>query len=394
MFKLFHKQLDPALGLTAYHISNEVILHPGNDIYNVIEYNNMYFTKDSFVAKAFVSDNGIILFIPAQYELSTDALEEQKRLATTVKEIQSVLQLHLYIYTIFFTETDFYYGRVAGDKLIDIQLIPDISVFTNNLLYGMNEESLEPNEVNDSLFQEEYADDAYYKQDHFARDEYSCLRKFMKDDVLKRIDNICTKYEDNARPTDTYRVDDNGTEWICRNKSVSLGRFDTGLVNGTEWYRLTDDFDTEHMSLLTTFLGWTGIHWLLMGKKLKTLGYLLTGGCFGLLPFVDLLQMAMGTFTYTKVDYGSYPKLRKNNKTRMVQTRQVQKVYFRKPKKWYVTALLSLLCLAIGLIIGSTLYVSLYRGLGILSEDASVGITEFMKDSGIIDHMMRKQFPN
>lgn len=389
MFRIFQKQLDPALGLSTTHVNDEIVLHPGNDIYNVIEYDNMYFTKGSFIAKAYVSDNGIVFFIPTQTEVLEDNLEEQKRLSAVTKQIKEILQLHLYIYTIFFTEDTFYYGRAAGDRLIDVRRIPDVSCFLNNILYGMNEESLEPNEISEEHLLVDYSEDAYYLQDHLPRDEYFCHRKFMEDEVLRRIDNICTKYENNIRPTDSYRVDEDGTEWICRDKTFSVGRINTGLINGKEWYRLTDDFDTEHMSLLTTFLGWTGIHWLFLGKKLKALGYLLTGGCFGMLPFVDVLQMAMGTFTYTEVDYNSHQTIRKNNKSRTVYTRQMQKVYFRKPQKWYKTALLSILCLAIGLAVSCTLYVTIYRGLGILSEDASIGIAEFLRDSGMMDKMLR-----
>ena len=389
MLKILQKKLDPALGFSATHVNDEIVLHPGNDIYNVIEYDNMYFTKDSFIAKAYVSDNGIVFFIPTQSEVLEDNLEEQKRLSAVTKQIKEILQLHLYIYTIFFTENTFYYGRTAGDRLIDIRRIPDASCFLNNILYGMNEESLEPNEISEEHLLADYSENAYYLQDHLPGDEYFCHRKFMEDEVLRRIDNICTKYENNIRPTDSYRVDEDGTEWICRDKTFSVGRINTGLINGKEWYRLTDDFDTEHMSLLTTFLGWTGIHWLFLGKKLKALGYLLTGGCFGMLPFVDVLQMAMGTFTYTEVDYDSHQTIRKNNKSRTVYTRQMQKVYFRKPQKWYKTALLSILCLAIGLAVSCTLYVTIYRGLGILSEDASIGIAEFLRDSGMMDKMIR-----
>ena len=383
MFKLFKPKTDPSLEMTSVNVEDNIILNAGNEIYNVIEYNNMYFSKTSFVAKGYVCDNGIVLVIPALGDLQTNE-EEQRRLVAAIKEVKSIIKLHLYVFPVFMTEYSFYFGRPLGDKLTQIREIPDISLFMNNLLYGINERALEIQEVDDTYFNEDLTEDAYYNMEKTPDDEYFCIRKNLDEDAIRVVDAICSAFEDNVRPTDTYRVDVDGQEWVCRDKPVSIKGYDTGLVNGKEWYKITQDFDTEAMSLLTMLFGWTGIHWLYLGKKRKALLYFLTGGCLGVMPFVDMLQMAMGTFTYTVVDYESVSTTVRN-KQKSIWSKEAETIYFRKPKKWYITLLMSFVCLGIGLAIGCTLYMWLYEMIGIVNGNTATSVGNFLKDSGVLD---------
>lgn len=389
MFKLFKKQIDPALNMSADNVDYNVVLHPGNDIYNFIEYNNMYFSKDSFVAKAYVSNNGVILIVPTISENLEEDKEEQKRLVVSLKEIKELLMLHIRVIPIFMTTDTFYFGKPVGEHLTQMTRIPDISLFINNLLYGVGERHLELDEITDEYYTEDLTVDAYYMQEHSEDEEgYCCHMAALDDKTLKHVDLICSKYEDNIRPTDKYRVDEDGQEWICRDKAVSIKGFDTGLVNGKEWYKVTQDFNTEQVSRITMFLGWTGIHWFYLGKKLKAIAYLLSCGCFGILPFVDLLQMAMGTFTYEDIDYDSEPVVKKRG-TKVILVRRSEKIYFKKPIHWYKTALMSIGCLAISLLIGCTLYVTIYRSLGLVSENVSLSVVDLIQDSEMVKYFIR-----
>ena len=133
------------------------------------------------------------------------------------------------------------------------------------------------------------------------------------------------------------RIDEDGQEWILKEVSFRLKGFDTGLISGKKWFKVSDR-DESAMFWVTAILGVFGVHKLLVGNIKAFLGYLLTCGGFGVLACLDVLQFLTGSAGYDEVEYLEDEE--------GIINRTKEKVFYRKlQNKWIVPA--GIICCAL-----------------------------------------------
>ena len=108
---------------------------------------------------------------------------------------------------------------------------------------------------------------------------------------------------------------------------VILGPFDLGLAGKKSWYPVADE-DTDRLVTMAAFGGWFGLHRFAEGEIAGGLLYLMTCGCAGILPAIDIIQYLTGSRYISHVEYEDDEGLTR------VRTRE----YLKKSKnrKWAV----------------------------------------------------------
>lgn len=323
----------------------------GDLLYDMLEYENIYFSRNAFAAKLYVGENGLFLLIPTSAaDLPGDG-KEKARLRKMLGEIKEVLGLEVYIYPVFVGETAAWYWTGMGEPAE----IGDLSVFLSGLREASCYGRLSPA---DAAGQVEAVNDlglAYGEGDVDGNGTalpVPNLNRGLLQDVLDRIEEL----DGNGRPSDKTRTDASGTEWVLRDSDVRIAGVSTGLIGRKAWFRVSE-MPTGKLALSAAFGGCLGLHQFLLGNFMQGFFYLLTCGFGGVLPAVDVLMMALGAFHYEETGYfetGEGGRLE----------RRRARVYLKKPESSLPWMALAGVSLATGLCAARFIYRPLLECLG------------------------------
>ncbi len=147
-------------------------------------------------------------------------------------------------------------------------------------------------------------------------------------------------------------IDGDGLLYVRRHVPVMLGSFDTGLGGRMQWYSVADD-DTDRLVTMAAFGGWFGLHRFAQGEIAAGLLYLLSCGCVGILPALDIVMYLTGSMyvnSYEYLDDGGLSRVR-------------MRQYLRKPthKIWAVVCVF--LAVGAGILSWRLLYQGAFPGI-------------------------------
>lgn len=186
----------------------------------------------------------------------------------------------------------------------------------------------------------------------------------------------CIKREENklTYPRDEYRIDSSGQEWILKDTTIKLKGFDTGLIGGKSWFKVSDR-DEKGMFWITSLFGAFGIHKLITGNIASFIIYLLTCGGFGMLTLLDVAAFLTGSAGYDEV---SYHEDEAGNLTKCKR-----RVYYRRLKdKWIIP--LGVVCAALVIIVSIKL---IYKPLMVVMSQGAVNAAANMDQNSVSDNM-------
>ena len=132
-----------------------------------------------------------------------------------------------------------------------------------------------------------------------VEDSFSESLSVKEQESIARLAEVLKK---DKTPHGTRRTDADGQEWVLKENTLRLKSFDTGLMTGKKWFKVSDRDETT-MFWITAILGSFGIHRLLNGEIAAFIGYLLTCGGFGILTVLDILQFLTGSAGYEEIQY-------------------------------------------------------------------------------------------
>lgn len=318
----------------------------------MVEYSDLYVSKNTFVKKLYVGQNGIIAMIPLKEDNLDTNETEQKRCRACLEEIYECLGLHLYVYPIF-TGQEKCFVLGSKDNFENIAEIDEPYEFVNQLCKYTYENPTYPSDV-PSLVDDIYSfepSEPYVDED--GEEVEVPIKVVLDNNTINRILVEATYLEGNERPQDNVRFDEDGTQYILRDSSVRIGiescSVDTGLVGKKKWFRLSEE-NPKKYAIAATVLGWLGAHKFLHGDVRNGLFYLVTFGFLGVMPAVDLLLLFAGNYTYNDVFYED---------TVHGQKRTCEKVYMKKAGN----LLVGIACILASLIIGYLVTEFIYKDL-------------------------------
>lgn len=324
----------------------------GDLLYNMLEYENIYFSRSAFAAKLYVGENGLFLLVPTSaLDLSEDE-KEKVRLKKVLGEIKEMLGLEMYLYPVFVGEHAAWYWTGTGETT-EIENLP---VFLSELQEASCYESLSPSDIAGKV-----KEVSVLGMPHKERDTDGIvtaipipnLNRDLLQDVLNRIEELNGK----GRPSDKTRTDASGTEWVLRDSDVKIVGVSTGLIGRKAWFRVSE-MPTEKVILSAVLGGCLGLHQFLLGNFMQGFFYLLTCGFGGILPAVDIFLMVLGTFHYEETSY-----FETGEEGRLERRRA--RVYLRKPEKLFPWMAFMGVSLVVGLCVVRFIYRPLLEYLGI-----------------------------
>lgn len=323
----------------------------GDWLYNMLEYENIYFSRNAFAAKFYIGENGLFLLIPTS---ASDLLRDEKekaRLKKALVEIKEVLGLEVYLYPIFVGEYAAWYWTGMGE----MAEIEDLPVFLSGLHEASCYGKLSP--INIAGKVKEISGLGLSQGEDAVRGETITLFPNLNRDLLQDVLNRVEELNGKGRPSDTTRTDASGTEWVLRNSDVKIAGVSTGLIGRKVWFRVSE-MPTEKVILSAVFGGCLGLHQFLLGNFMQGFFYLLTCGLGGILPAVDILLMVLGVFHYEETSYFETEK-------ESTLERRRARVYLKKPETWFPWMAFVGVSLTVGLCAVRFLYRPLLEYLGI-----------------------------
>lgn len=324
----------------------------GDLFYNMLEYENIYFSKNAFAAKLYIGENGLFLLVPTSaLDLPRDE-KEKTRLRKALVEIKEVLGLEVYLYPIFVGGHAAWYWTGMGEPME----IEDLPVFLSGLQEASCYGKLSPGDIAGKVKEVSALGMLHREGDidgNVTTIPIPNLNRDLLQDVLNRIEELNGK----GRPSDKTRTDASGTEWVLRDSDIKIVGFSTGLIGRKAWFRVSE-MPTEKVILSAVFGGCLGLHQFLLGSFMQGFFYLLTCGFGGILPAVDILLMVLGAFHYEETSYFE------TGKAGTLERRRAR-VYLRKPETWFPWMAFVGVSLAVGLCAVRFLYRPLMEYLGI-----------------------------
>lgn len=323
----------------------------GDLLYNMLEYENIYFSSNAFAAKLYIGENGLFLLIPTStLDLSKDE-KEKARLKKMLGEIKKVLGLEMYLYPVFVSERGTWYWTGMGE----VAEVEDLPVFLSGLQEVSCYGELSPSDIAGKV--KEINVLGLSRERDTDGDVIVVpipnLNRDLLQDVLNRIEEL----NGMGRPSDKTRTDASGTEWVLRDSDVKIAGVSTGLIGRKEWFRVSE-MPTEKVILSAAFGGCLGLHQFLLGNFLQGFFYLLTCGFGGILPAVDILLMVLGVFHYEETSYFETEK-------EGILERRRARVYLKKTETWFPWMAFVGVSLVVGLCAVRYFYRPLLEYLGI-----------------------------
>ena len=119
---------------------------------------------------------------------------------------------------------------------------------------------------------------------------------------------------------DEERIGPDGQRYVLRYESAKLGPIDLGVSVQQRWFPLVEA-DTDRLGLYAAFGGWFGLHRFMMGETMSGLWYIITCGCAGVLPAIDILQYVTGTMSILQDCYVETGEVPRGDRERVYLTR-------------------------------------------------------------------------
>lgn len=315
-------------------------------------YEDIYIDKDTFVDFLAIGTNGCFIIIPAE-----NALEDEKYYREKIKDIRAFFGLNNKNSFVFlYNDEEIFF---VSDKLIPVDDIYESfnNLYDNLLRPGVDVAHLNFKDITDLFHEpetpEEYStvtgdEDPEYVRSIIPYEEYeegSVKTKNLIDDIAEK----CQALEGEPRPSGKQKVID-GVTYLYKDSDMTLGKgktsIRTGFIGQKSWYPVSDE-DPDRILLLTTIGGCFGVHKFYEGRFAEGFLYLITCGCMGVLPAIDIFLLIMGNAAYYVDDYSDRGMTR-------------QKYYIRRPGNiMFATA-----CIAISLVLGVILSLTIYRFIG------------------------------
>lgn len=337
--KFFKKDIDPSADV---EMLQDAILADCDDM---VLYENIYFSKDAFVKQIYIGANGVFLVIPLLNDDLDMNIEEQKRCVKVLIEIKEAIEVQCYIYPVFVGNEKFYFAPYPN-KPVEI-ITCEFNTFIETLYKYTMENKVTPIEV---IYQVDKIIDYVPTGDKFINT--------LDNGTIERVLGIVYPMENNNRPDGITKYDEYGTEYVLKPSDVKIGRINTGLIGKKEWYRVAD-YDTEKLMKYALFGGCFGLHKIMTGERMQFILYLLTCGCCGLLPTVDILAMFRGNYTYKDIGYTEQEEeIVRHNKCRIKHSilQSAETVYFKKCKGFFKGIVCTVSSLVIGIIEAKFIY--------------------------------------
>lgn len=303
---------------------------------NMACFQELYFSKNSFVKYLYVGSNGIFALFPCLDELK-ECVEEQERCRKALADMKEALGLALYIYPVFSgTERSYY----APDPIHAVE-IEDVEQFLIGMYLYTRRNKTRPERIAKAM-------------EHILMlpptEEEEDTVSVLDENTLERVLQVVVPLEGNDYPEDAVRRDADGMEYILRDSDVMIGKINTGLVGKKEWYRLSD-ISPEAVLYSAVLGGCLGLHKLFTREYLHMALYIITGGFGGILPAVDALSICTGSYSYKEVNYYQEPN--------GIISKKQEKVYLRR-----ATGIIrGIVCVAAALVLGQLYVKFVYSGM-------------------------------
>lgn len=329
-------------------------------------YEGIYLSEDLYLSLAVVAPAGAFFFVPVDSEPDP----------AVVQKITMPFGLDPKTAVVFFHSEEMDYAVDWDSSVLELS---DIYGAFGNLFTNLNRPYIDRQYLGmktvKALIEKAETPEAYKDKEKakeeftYGGEEFEVVDEFYHEDTgelkaviyaldtetVERLNRILSSLEGNERPNPKAKtkIGEDGCEYIRKSEAKKFWFIDTGLAGKEKWYRLSDE-NTDAFAGLTAILGWAGVHKFRMGQILAGILYFVTAGCAGVLPALDILQMATGGAFYEVAEYTDGAVL----------TRQTERVYLRKTKHLVVSLILMALALAIGLAIFRFGHMNFLRWLG------------------------------
>lgn len=297
-------------------------------------YENIWFSGDLFVNAAFVSRVGVFLVMADPKTKEPDLAGVAERLGISAGEL----------YTFLYDEEGCVLWN-AGER-IEVEEIYTAfeNLFTNlsrpwidrqYLSFQGLEDLIHPAKIpaayEDSSFTDSFVVDgiAYVAEDPFRfvdTGENRAAADRIDSDTVERIQRILLSMENHNFPDPEKKIRRIGDqEYIKKQTAKRIGGISTAFIGREEWFPLSPE-NTAGVMIKTAFFGWAGWHRFHFGELFGGIFYLITGGCLGILPAMDILSMTFGNASYTVTFYEEGKEL-SQRKERVFLKAPPQKIY-------------------------------------------------------------------
>lgn len=155
-----------------------------------------------------------------------------------------------------------------------------------------------------------------------------------------------------------YRIDEEGKEWILRFEEKKIFGIDTGLIGKEKWFPLSD-LNTDRLILKAALFGFLGVHRFALSEKKEGIFYLLTCGCAGVLPAIDILSYLLGNGSYVAATDGE----------------KKERMYLKKPENKWLALIGTVLSLLISYLCMRFFYMKMFSLIGTVLLSLSEGIS-------------------
>ena len=167
------------------------------ELESMLSYQNIYFSKNSFVKRIYVGENGLFLVIP----LVDDEFgkNEKMRCRKVMRDIREELGLNLYLYPIFVGEEKIYYSFDVSEL---VELDCSLDFFLEQLYEYTSENRTDPKRVEENM--------TVVLSYESTKKKKICV---LDENILEHIFTVLSFLEDNDKPLDDVRYDEDGTKY-------------------------------------------------------------------------------------------------------------------------------------------------------------------------------------
>ncbi len=303
---------------------NEIEIPDLPELSEMESFYNMWLAEKIFLHRAYLGQNGLFV-----------VMSHNKSVTEALRQMKEVLSLNQYIYPIAVSDEGIFY---IGSE--EKQQIEDLDEFLTCLCQATRAKKFYPESVDvDEILDGEYT----------ATSENVAVLDF---GTITRVATVLVPLENNDRPNPNIKTDEDGHRYIKKYSTYKIGgKVDTGLVADEKWFPLSE-MDPMALAFKAAFGGCFGAHKFALDKIKSGFLYLLTCGCGGILPAVDILMITFGNYSYTDVIY---------SETSRGLARRTETIYVDKLKNPFTGIGLAAVSLLFGQILTNTLYAFLLK---------------------------------
>ena len=292
-------------------------------------YENIYFSDTLFARAVFVSRIGLFVVIPGREVKESDCVRLVECLGISFQE------LYVFLYAEGVCDLLHAGERAAPDDIYEAfeNLFTNLSrpyVDRHYLSFRSMEELIMPAK-RPAVYENEALTDSFVVDGitYETKDSYRFVdtgeNRAALDAIdsasVERIQKILLSMENNDFPDPKKKTMWVGEqEYIKKQTAKRIAGISTAFIGKEDWFPLSPENTTGIMAK-TALFGWAGWHKFHFGELPGGIFYLLTGGCLGILPAMDILSMTLGNASYTVTFYEEGNEL----------TQQKERVFLKAP---------------------------------------------------------------